>query len=240
MKNILTAILFFMPITARAAGSGCQNTSGGLTLEKIRSTAQGTEIIGCINRTFDILSSSTVYYSSTTPQQFSMLAVSTLVANNASGIYVSSPIIFGQGINNLGPSTATYFYGNGSGMTDMTVAYSSAPAHTADVSNTSYVGLASTTFLSMHGSEPVNVFATAGFQSTGGAKTYTCILTRDGTNIDGTYTQTNGGGDVQTFVVFADDDNVAAGTHTYAILCKTSAAGGTQTATNIKLRVLEF
>lgn len=56
MKSLLTAALLFLAGGAHAAGAGCQDTTGGLVLEKIKSGAVGTQPFGCINRSFDAIS----------------------------------------------------------------------------------------------------------------------------------------------------------------------------------------
>jgi len=79
MKRIaLAAVLILTGSQAWAAGAGCQNTSGPLTLEKVRAGASGTEMFGCINRSLDAISSSTVVGSSATYEaRFVAVGVST-------------------------------------------------------------------------------------------------------------------------------------------------------------------
>lgn len=55
IAHLIVAALLVLPGVARAAGAGCQDTLGSLTLEKIRAGAVGAQMAGCINRSFDTL-----------------------------------------------------------------------------------------------------------------------------------------------------------------------------------------
>lgn len=103
MKSlIMLMLLAVMP--AKAQLTGCQYTSGGLTLSKVRSTASGTQIFGCINDTFDRLSSSAAYVSSTSRPTFGQIYVDTITARGGR-VYFSSPTVAGSSM------TASQFYG---------------------------------------------------------------------------------------------------------------------------------
>jgi len=67
IRILALALTLGLPGTASAAGAGCQDTSGPLVLEKVKASAAGSQIIGCINRSLEILSFSTApSYGSTT------------------------------------------------------------------------------------------------------------------------------------------------------------------------------
>jgi hypothetical protein len=87
MKTIALLLALLAPATAHAAGSGCQDTSGPITLEKVRSSATGTEIIGCINRSFDVLSTSAAVAGSTT----AVTKLGTIYVNRIGGRDTGTP-----------------------------------------------------------------------------------------------------------------------------------------------------
>jgi len=86
MKNlIVAAVLWFAAGPARAQLAGCQHTSGLLQLQKVRATASGTQILGCLNASFDVLSSSTAVPTSTSAVTF----VSSVTITGAGGLSVT-------------------------------------------------------------------------------------------------------------------------------------------------------
>lgn len=90
-KLILGIALAMFAGQAQAAGTGCQDTSGpGLTLEKIRSTAVGTQAFGCLNRSFDLLSASAAFSWAGSSASHHTLYVGTITALFASDIYITS------------------------------------------------------------------------------------------------------------------------------------------------------
>lgn len=101
MRIATTALLLSLGLaqSAAAVGAGCQNTTGPLTLEKVRATAVGSQAWGCLSTTFDILSASVPVLGSTAPQIVPHLIVSTIGARNATGIYVASYTVFGSSLN---------------------------------------------------------------------------------------------------------------------------------------------
>lgn len=101
MKKILTVsaiilgLLGASRIPARAAGQGCQDTTGALTLEKIRADATGTFFLGCINRTFDKISTGTIVNSTFSTGNIGTLYVSTIGAvSTVDHISIASSTIF--------------------------------------------------------------------------------------------------------------------------------------------------
>src|SRR3990167_10919573 len=86
MKNlIVAAVLWFAAGPARAQLAGCQHTRGLLQLQKIRATASGTQILGCLNASFDVLSSSTAVPTSTSAVTFA----SSVTITGAGGLAVT-------------------------------------------------------------------------------------------------------------------------------------------------------
>src|SRR3990167_4326874 len=86
MKNlIVAAVLWFAAGPVRAQLAGCQHTSGLLQLQKVRATASGTQILGCLNASFDVLSSSTAVPTSTSAVTFA----SSVTITGAGGLSVT-------------------------------------------------------------------------------------------------------------------------------------------------------
>lgn len=136
--------------------------------------------------------------------------------------------------------TANAFFGNGVDLFNTAVAISSSPAATFNMT-VNLVGLSTTSITIRHAGDPVNVFGIVSMNnSAGGGRAYTCRISRDSIAITSDFSTAVTSGDVGTLTLVGSDDGVAIGPHDYALLCKTSLAGGTQTATNVKLRVLEF
>lgn len=93
MKYILMAALFVFGVPAHAQLSGCQYTSGPLQLQKVRSIASGTQIFGCINESFNILSSSVPHSSTSSVSVLRELAVGKITGNSTSnGVRISSSV----------------------------------------------------------------------------------------------------------------------------------------------------
>lgn len=90
----------FLATSAHAAGAGCEDTSGGgasgLVLEKVRATAVGTQIFGCINRSFESIVSSVPLLGATTPY-FDKLLVNEIGAWTATEVTFSSDVVIGTG-----------------------------------------------------------------------------------------------------------------------------------------------
>jgi hypothetical protein len=100
MNKILAALLLTLLAAPAVAGPGCQSTSGGsITLEKVRQNATGPELFGCLNRSFDIISSSSVPTHSTTNWLVEgRIDVSTIGATQGvPAIYFSSGVRVGAG-----------------------------------------------------------------------------------------------------------------------------------------------
>lgn len=96
----ILALLVLLTAPAGATLTGCQDTSGPLVLAKPRQTATGTQPIGCINYSFDILSASVAFVGSsvTHPQ----IWVSTIAGRNGSGLYLSSYTLVGSSVYVMG------------------------------------------------------------------------------------------------------------------------------------------
>lgn len=88
-KVLLAAVLALLPTGARAL-VGCQNTTGPLVLEKIRSGATGSEIWGCVNRSFDLLSSSAAVASASTStiNKFGIIYVSEIGGRDTGSLHI--------------------------------------------------------------------------------------------------------------------------------------------------------
>lgn len=138
MKALLTAALLFLAGSAQAAGAGCQDTTGGLVLEKVRAGAVGSQPWGCINRTIDTLSTlslSTETYAalslSTAALSASTEALSValdLKANLAGATFTGASGITNQSFTATGPNgliisgssvNASAFFGDGSALTNI-------------------------------------------------------------------------------------------------------------------------
>lgn len=108
--TLILALLISLPAAASAAGTGCFDTSGPLTLEKIRTNATGSEIFGCINRSFDRLSSSAAVTGSTNTTIFTGGIYTPLIggiSNGAwSGVKMSSYVFFASSASFEGGSVA--------------------------------------------------------------------------------------------------------------------------------------
>lgn len=87
MRMIVMAILGVMLAVAPAGAqlSGCQYTSGPVRLQKVRSTASGTQIFGCINDSFEVISSSTIQSSTGSVGTIGELAVGKITGTSTSG-----------------------------------------------------------------------------------------------------------------------------------------------------------
>lgn len=129
---LLLAVLAFPSSPARAVGAGCQATAGGFALEKLQTNATGPQFVGCINRTFDLISSSGVITGSTTTvYRFGQIYVSTIGGNPSSnGINISSYVyvVSGASVTLQGAGgylttsssvTASAFFGNGANLTSI-------------------------------------------------------------------------------------------------------------------------
>lgn len=105
MRSLALTILLAAPV--RAQLSGCQYTSGTLQLQKVRSTASGTQIFGCLNASFDILSSSLAVAASTSATTF----LSSVTIKGAGGLGVTYGVSIGTlattGGVNIGTTAAT-------------------------------------------------------------------------------------------------------------------------------------
>lgn len=110
MKKMMLALALLLGAApVRAAGTGCQDTSTGtITLEKIRSNAQGTQIAGCINRSFDIIAASMAASFVSTPTAFNF---GTIYVNRIGGRSAGSPDI--RISSGLYTDAGTYFTHNG-------------------------------------------------------------------------------------------------------------------------------
>lgn len=93
-RILIAAVLALAPSLARAQLSGCQYTSGTLQLQKVRSTAVGTQIIGCINASFDTLSGSTT---SVTVADWAHVRRISGLSTGTANIWISSPTIVSVG-----------------------------------------------------------------------------------------------------------------------------------------------
>ena len=105
MRSLMLVMLLAAP--ARAQLSGCQYTTGPLQLQKVRSTASGTQIFGCINESFNLISSSMAVPSTTTAITF----MSSITIRGAGGLKVDYGITAATmsttGSVNIGTTTAT-------------------------------------------------------------------------------------------------------------------------------------
>lgn len=96
MKFMLsTALALLAAAPARAQLSGCQLTTGPLQLQKVRSTASGTQIFGCLNASFDLLSSSGTNNSTSAVHTANWLQTQRIsgISTGTANIWVSSPTI---------------------------------------------------------------------------------------------------------------------------------------------------
>lgn len=92
-KTMMAFILAAMAaVPARAQLTGCQYTGGPWQLQKIRSTAAGSQIMGCINATFEALSSSVPINSTSAYNTLGWIGVNRVsgLSSGASGIWISS------------------------------------------------------------------------------------------------------------------------------------------------------
>lgn len=81
IKSIMAAVAVALSLLAQPAAAqltGCQYTSGSFQLQKVRSSAAGSQIIGCINASLDLISASSA-----------SLSGSTVTASDFADIYVN-------------------------------------------------------------------------------------------------------------------------------------------------------
>ncbi len=107
MKSLITAVLMLLMVApVKAQLTGCQNTTGMFQLQKIRATASGTQIIGCINASFDALSASAPVTGSTTSystlgwigvNRISGLSTGTVGVMHSSYTWFTSSVTIGGG-----------------------------------------------------------------------------------------------------------------------------------------------
>lgn len=93
MKSLIIAgLMLFAAMPAKAQLQGCQYTSGYLPLSKVRATASGTQIFGCINDSFDKLSSSAAVSSTSSVIMSDWLMVHRIsgLATGTVGVQISS------------------------------------------------------------------------------------------------------------------------------------------------------
>ncbi len=113
MKSLIIAgLMFFAVMPAKSQQSGCQYTGGAFQLQKIRASAAGSQIIGCINSSFEALSSSIpVAGSSSAYSPLGWIAVNRIsgMSIGAAGIRISSATTF--------TSSVTIAAGGGLGLT---------------------------------------------------------------------------------------------------------------------------
>jgi len=83
--SLLALLAVLAPAPARAVGAGCSNTSGSLVLEKVKASAVGSQILGCVNRSLDILSSSVPVLGAGSTAYFERLLVDEIGALRATG-----------------------------------------------------------------------------------------------------------------------------------------------------------
>lgn len=110
----LLAILALSPAVHAAVGAGCQATSGtSFPLEKIRTNASGTEIFGCINRSFEALASSVPVNSTSAVALASWLHVNRISghATGAVGVQMSSYTWFTSSVTIAGGGGLAITYG---------------------------------------------------------------------------------------------------------------------------------
>lgn len=100
MKLLLLAALIFSPAASWAAGSGCQDTSGDIVLEKMRSGATGSQLFGCINRSFDTLSSSAALSGYGSTATFHLVFIDTIAGGSGGeGLYISTLTTIGANLD---------------------------------------------------------------------------------------------------------------------------------------------
>lgn len=100
MKLLLLAAMIFSPAASWAAGSGCQDTSGSLILEKMRTGATGPQLFGCINRSFDTLSPLSGAGSTNT---FHLVFIDTIAGGSGGeGLYISTDVAVGGDLHVTG------------------------------------------------------------------------------------------------------------------------------------------
>lgn len=89
---IIAMVLGLAALPAQAQLAGCQYTTGTLPLSKVRSTASGTQIFGCINDSFDRLSSSAAITSTSAVTMADWLMVHRIsgLATGTVGVQMSS------------------------------------------------------------------------------------------------------------------------------------------------------
>lgn len=163
MKFILTMILGLLAAgPAQAQLSGCQLTTGPMVLQKVRSTASGTQIFGCLNASFDTLSSSaTPTGSSTTAASMGELAVRKItgLSIGTANIQISSAVTVtssvtvtgGGGLEaTYGVKSATASFGSGATVSTFSITgalnLASGAAVMASGAGGNFVGVASGTF----------------------------------------------------------------------------------------------
>lgn len=90
--KILILLLALAP-RAHALTTGCAYTSGPIQLEKVAATATGSQILSCVNNSFEILSSSPIITSASGTLTVGELKTSTIVAKTGSGILIGSTTV---------------------------------------------------------------------------------------------------------------------------------------------------
>ena len=91
--KLLALLLLTLAPRAHALTAGCAYTGGPIQLEKVAATATGSQILSCVNNSFEILSSSPIVTSASGTLTVGELKTSTIVAKTGSGIYVSSYVV---------------------------------------------------------------------------------------------------------------------------------------------------
>jgi hypothetical protein len=191
MRYILAAMAAaFLAAPARAQLTGCQLTTGALQLQKVRATASGTQIIGCINASFDLLSS-TASHNSTgavhTADWLQVRRISGVSTGTVAGTRLSSAVYQDEGfyfttrssMSVLGAGGLGVTYGIAGGSVTAT-AFSSAPL--VNVSTISAPGM-----LELRSDGGVRQVACSGTSCTA-ISSFTAnesILVRDALNVDG-------------------------------------------------------
>lgn len=135
--------------------------------------------------------------------------------------------------------TAAGFLGSGFGLSNTIVSASSSPANAVSVASTIDVGIATATIVA-RGSRPLLVMANLTLNNAAGAtRTHTCSITKNSVVLKQIAISTSGAGDSSTPGAVSLLTSTA-GSSTYGILCNSSSATGTQTATNANIVLLEL
>lgn len=139
--------------------------------------------------------------------------------------------------------TAGSYYGDASNLTGYIVSADSAvPAgNTSSVSSTANVSLATATATNFRGNRTIHATGTVSISNSSGAtRTYTYQIFQDGVAIGSAYSEsiTNGNDNIGSIQAYVSPSS--AGSHSYSINVKSSAANANQSANGREIFVMEY